>query len=299
MKKFTTAAIVSAIALSGTASANQMYLDLSAFGGNLHDSSRFIGAPDANTQTGSFTEFGFSQMLATSIYDFSDGSVFGSFYDTNILSELTAASVPTSGLALDGVTPVNLVLPNCALGQCDIDALSPLVPPLATDNEGFLQTWDLQVAYHFDGVMTAGGPVYTGGTFDVYFNSLINDAFDGLAFSGTLTSSTISAANLDLFFDITWAAAGFLNIWNGSSFVDASIYNGDVYNPTLALDTNVNPPIPTANQLLLVAGANGGLNAIRQTTLDGSITAHIPEPSSIALFGLGLLGLGAAARRKA
>ncbi len=295
MNTFTKSAIaVAAFAFSSVASAAPMKLDLSAFGGNQHDAARFIGAADANSITGMFTEFGFSQMFATSIYDLTDGSLFGAFYDTNIDAELTAAGVPTSGTAMDGVTNVSLVKPNCAGGQCDIDALSPLVPPLGSDNEGFLQTWDLQVEYHFDGVLTAGGPVYTGGHFNVYFNSLIDDTKDGLAFTGALTGSNLQAANLDLFFNITYAAAGFLNIWNGIEYVDAAASIANGYVPTLALDTNVNPPIPAANQLLVV-----GTNAIRQTTLDGSVTAKIPEPSSIAMLGLGLLGLGFAARRKA
>jgi hypothetical protein len=275
-----------------------MRLDLTAFGGNVFDAGRFIGAPDANSTTGTFTEFGFSQLFATSVYDFSDGSVFGAFYDTNIASELAFANIPAAGTALDGSTPVTLVTPNCAGGQCDIDALSPLVPPLGSDNEGFLQTWDLQVEYHFDGILGAGGPVYNGGTFSAYFRDFATNT-STLALTGTLTSSTLAAANLDLFFDLTYAAPGFLNIWNGSSFVDAaaSIAGGGV--PRLALDTNVNPPIPTADQLLLVLDGGGNPNAIRQTTLDGSITGTIPEPSSIALIGLALLGLGAVSRKKA
>ncbi len=60
----------------------------------------------------------------------------------------------------------------------------------------------------------------------------------------------------------------------------------------MALDTNVNPPFPTADQLLAfdVAGNvvdvnNPGVidHVIRQTTLDGSVTASIPEPSTLVL----------------
>ncbi len=285
------------LAMSSGVSAAPMRLDLSAFGGNSFDMGRFIGVPDGNSVTGTFAEFGYNQLLATSVYDLSDGSVLGAFYDTNIPSELAAANVPASGTALDGVTNVNLVAPNCPLGQCDIDGLSPLVPPLGTDNEGFLQTWDLQVLYHFDGILGAGGPAYTGGTFDVYFRNISTNA-STLAISGNLTGSSISAANLDLLFDITYAAAGFLNIWDGSSFVDAAASIAGGGKPQLALDTNVNPPIPTTNQLLLVLDDNQNPNAIRQTTLDGSITGTIPEPSSIALLGLALLGVGAVRRKK-
>lgn len=285
------------VVMSGSASAGTLRLDLTAFGGNTYDTGRSIGTADAGSVTGSFTEFGFNQLLATSVYDYSDNSVFGKFYDTNISTELAYANVPASGTALDGTSTVSLVVPNCPAGQCDIDGLSPLVPPLGSDNEGFLQTWDLQVKYHFDGVLGAGGPSYNAGSFDIFFRDIATDA-STLAISGKLTGSSINFANLDLFFDVTYAASGFLQIWNGSSFVDAAaaIANGAV--PKLALDTNVNPPIPTPDQLLLVTDDGGNVNAIRQSTLDGSVTGTIPEPGSIALFGLGLAGLGLMQRRR-
>lgn len=292
MKLVKTILAASVLTLSTGAMANDMYLDLTNLGGNLHDSSRFIGTADANSTTATFNEFGFSQILATSLYDMTDGTPLGSFYDTNIPAELTAAGIPASGTALDGITTVSLVMPDCPLGQCDIDALSPLVPPLATDNEGFIQTWDLQVAYHFDGTLDAAGPTYTGGTFDIYFNSLIDDTYDGLVISGVLTGSTLNAANLDLFFDITYALDDFLYIDSGSSFLDAADVIANGYVPTMVLDTNVNPPVPTADQLLLV-----GTNAVRQTTLDGSITAQVPVPGTLALLGLGLLGASVRRRR--
>jgi hypothetical protein len=277
-----------------------MYIDLASFGGNSSDANRFIGAADANTQTGIFSEFGFNQILATSIYDFSDFSVFGSFYDTNVPSSLAFANVPASGTALDGATTVDLVTPDCANGQCDIDGLSPLVPPLGTDNEGFLQTWDLQVEFTFFGTLTAGGPVYTSGTIDVFFNDLFLGDGDqsGLALTASLTGSTLQAANLDLFFDITFAAEDFLFIDTGSGFVDANdVIDGGSF-PRLALDTNVNPPIPTTDQLLLVVDDGGNPNVIRQATLDGSVTASVPEPTSLALLGAALLGAGATSRRR-
>jgi len=294
-------AVAVGLVTSTSAFASDMYLSLPS---NAWDAGRFIssgGIPfDANFRTANFDEFGFSQLLATSIYDFSDGSIFGAFYDTNKPAELGFAGVPAAGLALDGITPVSLVLPNCPLGQCDIDALSPLVPPLGTDNEGFLQTWDMQVEYHFDGVLTAAGPTYTGGTFDVYFNDLIGAGPDFLALTGTLTGSALTAPNLNLFFDITYAAPGFLWVDNGSgTFLSASAVIAAGGIPRLVLDTNVDPAIPTANQLLLVVDGGGTPNVIRQTRLDGSVIANIPEPGILALMSLGLLGLGLRRRKAA
>jgi hypothetical protein len=278
-----------------------MYIDLST---NAYDLN--LGAvtnSDANTQTGLFNEFGFSQLMATSVYDLSDGSVLGSFYDTNKANELTNLGVPTSGLAMDGTTTVTLSMPTGS--QLDIDALSPLSPPIASDDEGFLLTWDLRIAYHLIGTLGASGPSYTGGTFDIWFNDIANDANDRVVLSGNLTGSNLQAANLLLYFDITDAESGFLFIETapGSGvFKDATTLEG-VSNPReFVLDTNVNPPIPTADQLLVVADCNNATTActpaaVRQTTLDGSITP-MPEPGTIALLGAGLLGLGALRRRK-
>ena len=218
MKK-TLLAIAVGVMVSATASANDMYIDL---GTNVNDAARFIGAPDANSRTANFQEFGFNQIWATSVYDYSDASIFGGFVDTNIPANLAYYNVPASGTALDGITTVTLVLPDCPLGQCDLDGLSPLVPPLGTDNEGFLQTWDLQVAYNLIGNLSAAGPAYTGGFLDVFFNDLTVANNDYLAFRLSVDNSSITGVSLILNFDITYAADNWLWIDNGSgTFLDA------------------------------------------------------------------------------
>jgi hypothetical protein len=282
-----------------------MYIDL---GTNAYDLPFPVSNVDGNSTTGIFTQFGFTQMLATSIYELNrtlDG-LTGSFYDTNSVFELSKLypTLPTTGTAMDGVTQVTINLPTASGGQQDLDSLAPMVlsGPAATDSlEGFGLTWRLMTEYHFDGVLGLSGPNYTGGYFNIYFDDLTVADNDRQVLGGTLTSSQLQAANLNLFFDITMAETGFLFIDANSTgnFVDAATLaltnNG---NSELRLDTNVDPPIPSPSQLLAMYDGNTqGYAAVRQTTLDGSISP-IPEPGTLALFGAGLLGLGFSRRRK-
>jgi len=251
-----------------------------------------VCAVDADSKTGIFTEFGFSQFLATSVYDFSDGDILGAFFDTNDPVVLGGLGIPTSGTALDTVTTVSLTLPLPA--QVDIDALSPLVPPLTNDTEGYLLSWQMNAIYTLYGTLGASGPTYNSGTIDLYFDDLAFGGADQLVLTLSLTGSSLTLANLDLFFDVTFAKPGFLWVDDGTgNFVDASTSLTQA-----SLDTNVNPPFPTADQLLLVNDSQGNPNAIRQTTLDGSIGYRaVPVPGTLALLGLGLLGLGTLRKR--
>lgn len=290
---------VTAMVATASVSATDMYIDL---GSNVYDdtvvlpsSAVITGAAfDADTTTSNFTEFGFSQLLATSVYDLTMGpiGVGTTFYDTNKTANFVALGInPTnSGLALDGITNVTLTQPTP--GQVDVDNLSPLTD--TDDVEGFGNTWKLTTEYFLNGIISPSGPQYTSGTFTISFESLISPT-TFVALEGSLTSSGISGPNLDLFFDITSAADNFLFVKApGSGFVDVHDILANGGQPTLKLDTNVNPPFPQDDQLLAVNASS----AVRQTTLDGTFLVDVPEPSSIAIFGAGLLAL-AGLRRKA
>lgn len=289
---------VTAMAVSSSALATDMYIDL---GSNAYGSVLPLASNDADSTTDVFTEFGFSQLLATSVYDASMGpiGIGTTFYDTNKTSDFVNLGItPTlSGTALDGITTVNLTQPSA--GQVDVDNLSPL--PANSDVEGFGFTWKLTTEYFLDGIITAAGPQYTSGTFTITFESLLAVPLgpDFVALEGTLTGSSIAGPNLDLMFDITSAADDFLFVKApGSGFVDVHDILANGGQPSIKLDTNVNPPFPQSDQLLAITDANGNDVAVRQTTLDGTFVVDVPEPSSIAIFGAGLLAL-AGLRRKA
>lgn len=124
------------------------------------------------------------------------------------------------------------------------------------------------------------GAKYTSGDIKVYAansNHLLTlSVFDS---DGTI-------ANANIYTHVTFAAP---NTWyyppstDWSTLVVGLKING-------IIDTNVNGPLPT--------GPVGG-QLQRTSTLNGSISFNaVPEPGSIALIGLGLLGLGLSYRNK-
>lgn len=245
--------------------------------------------PLNDTITGTFTEFGFNQFQATSIYTPIGGGL-ATIRDTNVTSVLAGFGI--------AATPY---------GNTTIGNLSPLTPPhnvAFVDTEGFSGSWGLVGEYDINGTIGFDGtnfnslPSFTTGSYNVWFDDYSNGFGRDLQVLGlTLTGSSIVPADANLFFDVTFALPGFLLINQGAGFIDASTLVG--LNPaqlTMTLDTNINPAIPPSFAGLLAT--NTDASRYRRTNLDGTISPSIPEPSMVALLGVGLLGF-AASRRKA
>lgn len=270
-------------------------------------------------KTGEITQLGLTGSLATSIYEpVVPGGPIGpgaKIYDTNIKSILNSFGVigDTTAASINGTPGVN-IKDTPSSGQRNIDALNSL-DPLTDDTEGFNTPggWGMSFNYYFTGGISAGGtPYFNGGYFDLFYVS--GDANNGKQLLHmNVKNSDIAISNLDVLGtftfdfngdgDITDAnetadpfVAGFWNdILSGKTFAEIE---GDSGVLSWSLDTNVDPPIPTPSQLRAFVGADGKTRYVRQTKLDSSIDFEVPEPGTLSLLGLSMLGLAAGARRK-
>jgi hypothetical protein len=276
-----------------------------------------------SSTTSSFYELGYTGTLATSIYS---GLTPGDpIYDSNIEDIVTYYGVTNgSYVAQDGSTMQSFQTAPAFPGEQNIDALNGPTPK-ETNNfdpeNTFDAGWGLTYDYYLTGSFTAAGPDYNGGYIDVVFQDWVNSTSEQLL-RIDITGSTLSAANLDLFGNVTYDWMGgaadiyglatpdgtndctttlcqdFFNMETAAnSFY--SLVEGSGVMITMKLDTNVNPPVPTNDQLVAFTGTDGKTYYARQTTEDGSIRFATPEPASLVLMGMGLAGLGASLRRKA
>ncbi len=248
--------------------------------------------------TDSFSAFGASDLFVTSNYSHSLGANVVTSVD-DLIGELVTFADSGTG----------------SIGQ-----LAPLLG--TTSTVGYGDDWRIDFDYSVGGVATfvdcifgafcsdgtldanndgkidaidAIVPTFTYGTFTFRYVDLTgadgfaNDTFLTL----TLDTAEIDGANVvfhTLVDSVDETYATLLYPSTGKSFGELF---GESIPITMRADFNVDPNYtPTC--------VDTACETLTRTT-DVNITArfNVPEPSSVALFGLGLLGLGATARRKA
>jgi len=267
---------------------------------------------NGSTRTGVVDELGYTATRATSIYQGNPAVAGTKVIDTNEASVMNSYGFTAGNKTTLAGTTKNYSYPTFPTGL-NIDALNE-----PTDTNGFTNgqgaftygsnfgglLWGLTYNYTIEGVTTGSGVQYNTG----YFNLFYQDGTPGgkQVLRMNLTGSDLDAANLSLFGTISFDFDGngtddsdafVQNFWqtDSGSFYDLWLANAS--SVTWALDTNVDPPVPTPGELYQTASGN----LIRQSNLDGSLVFNVnevPEPASLALIGVALAGLGFAHKRR-
>lgn len=234
------------------------------------DASSFLGAAAGTYQTDYFNRLTFNTFSPTSTYIDDDG----------------VAGVTTGDTVLDA-------------GNATVGSLNPLA--FGSNFGGFGTSWGMTVDWELSGTTVVVGADYLGvfnaGT--VNFNICDTPVSCSTALTLDIFGSSLGvpgggSVGIEIFGRVSWAAAGtffdeigrdFATILNDGEMV-WGFGNSDIFG------------INNAPQFV---GVNSdGFDVYERTTTLPSVDVRfeVPEPSSVAILGAGLLGLGFAARRR-
>ena len=187
-------------------------------------------------------------------------------------------------------------------GQFVADDGTNSLPGGTLAGTGLGNDYGIYAFFQGNGTFAGGNFTLGSGTLNLYLDTLANTKFTVAASQSSTAFWGVTSGGGD---DLLLATGSALA---GSGKVTCSVGNncGSVGQVTTFSLTGVGSTFFTAPSpfydLSLQSGQFNGFTPAGTLTLDGSldvIFAKIPEPGSIALVGLALVGLGVASRRKA
>lgn len=242
---------------------------------------------DGTISTAPITELNFNYQSNSTITD-SDGNGFLSAGDS--IDSIGGAELYNDvvGSALD-LSELNAALAN--------NFISGSTPFLALPISGYNSKWAMTFSLNnLSGTFNGSVFDYTSGEIDVYglyssTTDFVYDSFESL-FTISIDGTTTIAGDINYTGTITDVGSDyFTQTQNGETF---GVTLGDIGGTTFVnIDQNA-----FGSSISPVFAAAGGTQNTGITGHDGTITFSVPEPASIAILGLGLLGFAGARRRK-